>query len=105
MADGRLRPAGRLDQIARADLVFGGGDERQQSKSDRVGEGGERLRQQLGLVFGEAVATNGRATCDRVEHGGAARGHPETVSKIFEEYIDDRRIIRQTHSLDQRSSI
>src|SRR4029079_988377 len=75
MTDGRLRAAGRLDEIARADLIVGGGDERQEAKPDRIGEGGERLRQQFGLVLVEAVGANRGAAGNRIQHGDATSGH------------------------------
>ena len=64
---------------------FDGRDERQQPQPDRVGEGGERLGEELGLVFVEAVLTDRRAAGDGIERCGAAGYHGETISKIFEE--------------------
>ena len=85
MADGRLRAAGWLDEIARADLVLGGRDERQQPQPDRVGERREHLGDQLSLVFVKAVLSDRRAAGDGIERCRAAGYHGHTVSKIFEE--------------------
>ena len=67
MADRRLGASRRFDEIASAHLVVGGGDDGQQAETDRVGEGGERLGEDLGLILVEAVAANGRAALNRIQ--------------------------------------
>ena len=85
MTDRRLRAAGRLHEVASADLVLRGRDERQQSQTDRVGEGGERVSEELGLILVEGILADRRAAGDGIERCGAASDHGETISKIVEE--------------------
>ena len=55
------------------------------SAADRVGEGGERVSEELGLILVECVFADRRAAGDGIERCGAASYHAKTISKIFEE--------------------
>ena len=75
MAHGRLRAAGRLDQIARTHLVrLGGGDAAQQPQPGRIGQRGERASQGLGGLFVEHLVAYRGAAHDGVESRGLAHG-------------------------------
>ena len=101
MADRRLRAARRLDEIARGHLALGRGDERQQPEPDRVGQGGERLGEQLGLVLVEDCPC--ARACSR-RRDRAWRSGRVSMTRLYrrssKKSVDGCRIVRQTRYIE-----
>ena len=86
VTDGRLRTTRHPGQITRAHLLATSRRYvAQQPQPDRIGQRGERVRQQYSLGLVEDIGADGTAAGDRIEGHGLTACHASTVSTMIEQ--------------------